>query len=54
MSVKKTIHQSSNLSVKFSLSCKTVQQVAVVGDFNNWDPSIGKLKNGTFVGVLIG
>ncbi|CAH0334638.1 hypothetical protein FVB9288_00230 [Flavobacterium sp. CECT 9288] len=56
MSVKKQFIKAKPVcKVTFSFPAKTAQQVAVVGDFNNWDPSVGalsKLKNGTFKGVF--
>ncbi len=41
--------------VTFSLPAEDASKVAVVGDFNNWDPkgsSLKKLKNGTFKGTF--
>ncbi|GGW40045.1 isoamylase early set domain-containing protein [Arenibacter certesii] len=41
--------------VTFSVEAKEAKKVAVVGDFNNWDPkgsALKKLKNGTFKGTL--
>lgn len=41
--------------VTFSLPAKDASKVAVVGDFNNWDPkgsALKKLKNGTFKGTF--
>ncbi|QZK89397.1 isoamylase early set domain-containing protein [Flavobacterium sp. CHNK8] len=56
MSVKKQFIKAKPVcKVTFSFSAKTAQQVAVVGDFNNWDPtqgSLSKLKSGIFKGVF--
>lgn len=41
--------------VTFSVPAEDASKVAVVGDFNNWDPkgsSLKKLKNGTFKGTF--
>jgi 1,4-alpha-glucan branching enzyme len=41
--------------VTFSVAAKEADEVAVIGDFNNWNPkegSLNKLKNGTFKGVF--
>lgn len=41
--------------VTFSVPAEDANKVAVVGDFNNWDPkgsSLKKLKNGTFKGTF--
>ncbi|MDX1362749.1 isoamylase early set domain-containing protein [Arenibacter latericius] len=41
--------------VTFSVEAKDAKKVAVVGDFNNWDPkesTLKKLKNGTFKGAV--
>ena len=56
MSIKKQFIKTKPVcKVTFSIATKTAQEAAVVGDFNNWDPSLGalsKLKNGTFKGVF--
>ncbi|MBT8306940.1 MAG: isoamylase early set domain-containing protein [Maribacter sp.] len=41
--------------VTFTVPAKDAKKVAVVGDFNNWDPkgsTLKKLKNGTFKGTF--
>ena len=41
--------------VTFTVGAKDAQNVAVVGDFNKWDPSasaLKKLRNGTFKGTI--
>lgn len=41
--------------VTFSVPAEDASKVAVVGDFNNWDPkgsALKKLKNGTFKGTF--
>ncbi|MDX1327566.1 MAG: isoamylase early set domain-containing protein [Arenibacter sp.] len=41
--------------VTFTVAAKDAKKVAVVGDFNNWDPkanTLKKLKNGTFKGAI--
>jgi 1,4-alpha-glucan branching enzyme len=56
MSVKKQFIKTKPVcKVTFSIEAKESNAVAVVGDFNNWNPSEGelsKLKNGTFKGVF--
>ena len=56
MSIKKQFIKSKPVcKVTFSIEAKEADQVAVVGDFNNWNPEEGalsKLKNGTFKGVF--
>lgn len=52
MSLKKQfIKTKPVVKVTFSIDAKNADSAAVIGDFNNWDPSEGalsKLKNGTF------
>lgn len=52
MAVKKQFIKTKPVcKVTFSLEAKQANSVAVIGDFNNWNPSEGvlsKLKNGTF------
>lgn len=52
MSIKKQVIKTKPVvKVTFSIEAKEATSVAVVGDFNNWNPSEGvlsKLKNGTF------
>ncbi len=41
--------------VTFTVPAEDAKKVAVVGDFNNWNPkgsTLRKLKNGTFKGTL--
>ncbi|MBC7605773.1 MAG: isoamylase early set domain-containing protein [Burkholderiales bacterium] len=56
MSVKKQfIKTKPVVKVTFTVAAKEANTAAVVGDFNNWNPSAGelsKLKNGTFKGVF--
>jgi len=56
MSIKKQFIKSKPVcKVTFSIEAKEAAQVAVVGDFNNWNPEEGalsKLKNGTFKGAF--
>lgn len=56
MAIKKQYLKSKPVcKVTFSLLAKEAKTVAVVGDFNNWEPKKGelkKLKNGTFKGVF--
>lgn len=56
MSIKKQLIKSKPVcKVTFSVEAKEANKAAVIGDFNNWDPSEGelsKLKNGTFKGVF--
>ncbi|MBQ0909345.1 isoamylase early set domain-containing protein [Flavobacterium sp. F-328] len=56
MTIKKQFVKTKPVcKVTFSIEAKQADQVAVVGDFNNWDPEQGtmnKLKNGTFKTVL--
>ena len=52
MAIKKQFIKTKPVcKVTFSLEAKEANAAAVVGDFNNWNPSEGelsKLKNGTF------
>lgn len=52
MSIKKQFVKSKPVcKVTFSVEAKEAQSVAVIGDFNNWNPADGalsKLKSGTF------
>jgi 1,4-alpha-glucan branching enzyme len=56
MSIKKQFVKTKQVcKVTFSVAAKEAQNVAVVGDFNNWNPCEGELsqlKNGTFKGVF--
>jgi len=56
MSVKKQFVKTKPVcKVTFSVAAKDASEVAVVGDFNNWDlkaGALGKLKNGTFKGTF--
>jgi len=56
MPVKKQFIKTKPVcKVTFSTEAKDANVVAVVGDFNNWDPKAGelsKLKNGTFKGTF--
>ena len=56
MAVKKQFIKTKPVcKVTFSLEAKEANNVAVVGDFNNWNPEVGelsKLKNGTFKGAF--
>ena len=52
MAIKKQVIKTKPVvKVTFSIDAKEAQKAAVVGDFNNWNPSEGelsKLKTGTF------
>jgi len=52
MAIKKQVIKTKPVvKVTFSIDAKEAQTAAVVGDFNNWNPSEGelsKLKTGTF------
>jgi 1,4-alpha-glucan branching enzyme len=52
MSIKKQVIKTKPVcKVTFSIEAKEANTAAVIGDFNNWNPSEGellKLKNGTF------
>lgn len=56
MAIKKQFVKTKPVcKVTFSIEAKEADQVAVVGDFNNWDVEEGtmkKLKNGTFKTIL--
>lgn len=56
MAIKKQFVKTKPVcKVTFSIEAKEADQVAVVGDFNNWDVEVGtmkKLKNGTFKTVV--
>jgi len=56
MAIKKQFVKSKPVcKVTFSVLEKEAQEVAVIGDFNNWNPeagALGKLKNGTFKGTF--
>jgi 1,4-alpha-glucan branching enzyme len=56
MSIKKQFIKTKPVcKVTFSIEAKEANAAAVVGDFNNWNPSEGelsKLKNGTFKGLF--
>ena len=56
MAIKKQYLKTKPIcKVTFSLIAKEAETVAVVGDFNNWEPKAGqlkKLKNGTFKGTF--
>lgn len=56
MSIKKQFIKTKPVcKVTFSFEAKEANEVAVVGDFNNWNPKEGelsKLKNGTFKGLF--
>ncbi len=56
MAIKKQYLKSKPIcKVTFTVPAKEADEVAVVGDFNNWDPKEGdlkKLKNGTFKGTF--
>ncbi|WP_418264037.1 isoamylase early set domain-containing protein [Flavobacterium faecale] len=56
MSIKKQFIKSKPVcKVTFSIEAKDAINVAVVGDFNNWnveEGALNKLKNGTFKGVF--
>lgn len=55
MSIKKQFIKTKPVcKVTFSVDAKEASSVSVVGDFNNWDVTVGalsKLKNGTFKGA---
>lgn len=56
MAIKKQFVKTKPVcKVTFSVENKEAKEVAVVGDFNNWNPTEGvmsKLKSGTFKSVL--
>jgi 1,4-alpha-glucan branching enzyme len=48
--IKRTTEKSGKVKVTFVLPYEEGQQIVVVGDFNNWDPTANKLakrNNGT-------
>ena len=56
MAIKKQYLKSKPIcKVTFSVPAKDAESVAVLGDFNNWNPkenTLKKLKNGTFKGAF--
>ena len=56
MAIKKQYLKSKPIcKVTFTVPAKEADQVAVVGDFNNWSPKgsvLKRLKNGTFKGTF--
>jgi len=56
MSIKKQFIKTKPVcKVTFSVEAKNSFSASVVGDFNNWNSTVGeltKLKNGTFKGVF--
>lgn len=56
MAIKKQFVKTKPVcKVTFSIVAKEANEVAVVGDFNNWDPkagALGKLKTGAFKGTF--
>ena len=56
MSVKKQFSKTKPVcKVTFTIAAKDAAEVAVVGDFNNWNKeegALGKLKNGSFKGAF--
>ncbi|MGX1928857.1 isoamylase early set domain-containing protein [Flagellimonas sp. 2504JD4-2] len=56
MAIKKQYLKSKPVcKVTFTVPAKDADKVAVVGDFNNWEPkgsTLRKLKNGTFKGIF--
>ena len=56
MAIKKQYLKSKPVcKVTFTVPAKEAEKVAVVGDFNNWNPKgsmLKKLKNGTFKGTF--
>jgi 1,4-alpha-glucan branching enzyme len=56
MSVKKQFSKTKPVcKVTFTIAAKDAAEVAVVGDFNNWNKeegALGKLKNGSFKGTF--
>lgn len=56
MAIKKHYLKSKPVcKVTFSIPAREAERVAVVGDFNNWNPErslLKKLKNGTFKGTF--
>ena len=56
MAIKKQFLKSKPVcKVTFTVPAEEAKKVAVVGDFNDWNPknaSLRKLKNGTFKGTI--
>jgi hypothetical protein len=55
MAIKKQFVKTKPFVKLLFSSRKRADEVAVIGDFNNWNPKEGtlnKLKNGTFKGVF--
>ena len=56
MAIKKQYLKSKPVcKVTFTVPAEEAKKVAVVGDFNNWNPkgsTLKKLKNGTFKGTF--
>jgi 1,4-alpha-glucan branching enzyme len=56
MAIKKQYLKSKPVcKVTFTVPAEKAKKVAVVGDFNDWNPkkaSLRKLKNGTFKGTI--
>lgn len=56
MAIKKQYLKSKPIcKITFTVPAKNAKEVAVVGDFNNWNTEkthLKKLKNGSFKGVL--
>jgi len=56
MAIKKQYLKSKPVcKVTFTVPAEEAKKVAVVGDFNNWNPkgsTLRKLKNGTFKGTF--
>lgn len=53
--IKQYLKNKQTCKVTFIVAAKESEKVAVLGDFNNWNPeatSLVKLKNGTFKGVV--
>lgn len=56
MAIKKQYLKNKQIcKVTFTVSAKEANKVAVLGDFNQWNPEaneLAKLKNGTFKGIV--
>ena len=56
MAIKKQYLKNKSIcKVSFSIAAKDANKVAVIGNFNGWDPKanpLKKLKNGTFKGTM--
>ncbi len=56
MAIKKQYLKTKDIcKVTFTVPAESAKKVAVVGDFNNWNPkgsTLKKLKNGTFKGTF--